>query len=351
MTLRARIVGLDVARAIALFGMFAAHVADDDAFAPLGAGHGRASALFTVMAGVSISLMWTHAGGREGGAAARAHTRIRVLVRAVLLLVLGWLVQLMETPVDVILDNLGVMFILALAAIGRSPRVLAVASAVFLVGGLWLVETLRAAVDGQDFATWPGVHELWSHHYPAAAWIGYLLAGLAIGAWAPWSGRGRGLLALWGAVAAVLSFGLGESFERSVPGLSPWAPYVSMSPHSYSPIEMIHNVGCAAVTIALSLWLAERVGAVLAPLAAAGSMTLTLYVAHLVVIWVVGDAMVWQPENLAWAVLCLASMGFAWAWQRWLGRRWDGRGPLEFLLTAASNAAARRAVGDVSSRA
>ena len=69
----ARLVGLDVARCLALLGMVAAHVLDErtpdgDLTARAQLVDGRAAALFAVLAGVSLVLMsrrtgWPGAGG------------------------------------------------------------------------------------------------------------------------------------------------------------------------------------------------------------------------------------------------------------------------------------------------
>jgi hypothetical protein len=58
-----RVVGLDVARALAIIGMFGAHVgvvADDVGSSPstwLGVVNGRSSILFAVLAGVAVALL------------------------------------------------------------------------------------------------------------------------------------------------------------------------------------------------------------------------------------------------------------------------------------------------------
>ncbi len=321
--------------------MFAAHVGDPEAWPWLVVADGRSSALFALMAGVSIALMLTHRLAVAPRREAVSHTRVRVAVRAVALIVLGWGVSALNTPVDVILDNLGVMFLLALPALGWRPRTQAAVGGALLAAGFWLVPwVLDMAVKASVVRT-PVLHELWSHHYPALSWTGYVLIGLAVGGWAPWAARRRLLLGFVGLMLAGAAYGVGVASKLLDLGATPGQPtagwaiaWTSIAPHSYTPFEMVGNVGAAFVVIALSLWIADRGAAhgwgrrALQPLAATGAMTLTLYTAHLVVISVVGREMVREPSNLALVVLCAGAVVSAALWQRLLGR-----GPLERLLT------------------
>ena len=355
-----RIVGLDAARALALFGMFAAHVghAGDDSpggWRWLVVTQGRASALFAVLAGVSISLMLTRRAG-DGSAASTAaamqdeerwmtvvrHTRVRVAVRAVLLIGLGFLLAALATPVDVILDNLGVMFLLALIAMRWNPWAqLGVGVTVLIVGREALSPLITAMPEW--LYTLPVVHELWSFHYPALVWVGYVLVGMSVGRLAPWRGRPLAALAGAGAALALIGYG-GGAVAATVQArplmwvLDPEAPpagWFELVPHSYSPAEMLGNLGTGFFVIAACCAVAAWVPRVVGPLADAGAMTLTLYSAHIVLLAVVGPEMVWEPSNVALVTLCVACIAFAFVW-----RRAVGQGPLERLLTATSERAA-----------
>ncbi|MDN4482522.1 heparan-alpha-glucosaminide N-acetyltransferase domain-containing protein [Demequina lignilytica] len=336
-----RVDGLDAARGLALIGMFAAHVGDTgrrgsdaDGWGWLVVFDGRASALFAVLAGVSMSLMLTGRGG-AASAGAVAHTRARIAVRGGLLLVLGWMLAWLDTPVDVILDNLGIMFLLVLPALAWRPAVQAAAGAgVLVVGGplLGWADPWLAPFDG------PVIHELWSTHYPALVWSGYLLIGLAIGRWAPWRGPDLASLAGGGAMVAVGAYGLGLGLGGSWTDDAGVA-WASVAPHSYTGFEMLGNVGVAAAVIGGCVAAASAAPRAIWPLASTGRMTLSLYVAHIVVIAIVGDAMVWEPSNLAWVVLTGAAVTAACVWRATLGQ-----GPLERVLARTSSAVADSAV-------
>lgn len=327
----ARVVGLDVARCLALLGMFASHVGDADArtgWPWLLAFHGRSAALFAVLAGVSVAIMLSRQAARTEVAvtdrAAVRHTRIRIAVRAALLIPLGWALSALDTPVDIILDNLGVMMLIALVALRWSARWLGTVGLGVLLVGLLVVEFVRTLVPERLYDV-PVVHELWSPHYPALAWVGYVLVGMAVGKWQPWRGKPLALLGIGGVLVGVALGVAGWVLD----GEPAWT---SMEPHSYSPVELLSNTGVAAAVIAVCLLLAPRTRLLAWPFAAAGTMTLTLYSAHIVVIAIVGDEMVWLPTNAALIALCAGALAFASVWRAGLGQ-----GPLERALTWVSS--------------
>lgn len=325
-----RVIGLDVARGIALLGMFASHVGDADArtgWPWLIAFHGRSAALFAVLAGVSMALMLARQAARAhvppADRDAVRHTRIRITVRAALLIPLGWALSALDTPVDVILDNLGVMMLIALIALRWRAGAMAATGVGYLLLGTLLVDGVRSVVPEWLYRV-PVIHELWSPHYPALSWIGYVLLGMALGSWRPWRGRPLVVLGIGGLVVGLALFALGWALG----GEPAWT---AVDPHAYSPVEMLSNTGVAAAVIAVCLLLTRVARPVVWPLAAAGAMTLTLYSAHIVVIAIVGAEMVWIPTNTAMLVLCAATLAVASAWRALLGQ-----GPLERLLTWAS---------------
>jgi uncharacterized membrane protein YeiB len=258
-----------------------------------------------------------------------------------MLIPLGWILAALLTPVDIILDNLGVMFLLALVAFRWHPAVLiGVGAAVLALGRAVLTPLIEQLPDWLYHL--PVLHELWSPHYPALIWVGYLLIGMGVGRIAPWRGRALGWLAASGLAVAVLAYGTGAWLLTANGHEVLWAnlrtpsePWYAIAAHSYSAFEMLGNAGIACLVIAACCWLAGRARRVTWPLAAAGAMTLTLYTAQVVLIAIVGQEIVFEPSNVAWLVLCALSIAFACLW------RWRvGQGPLENVFTTASAAAA-----------
>jgi len=325
----ARIVGLDVARGLAVMGMVAAHTGDTGASDGVGwpwlvAAGGRSSALFAVLAGASIALMLAHAGDDAAGA---RRTRAKVATRAGMLVLLGLLLTQLGTPVDIILVNLGLMMLMTLPVLRWPSWALLGLAATAIAFGTVLVEAVRP--EGW-WETMPVIGRLWSLHYPALSWIGYVLIGLVIGRLPLGRGSTQAMLVGLGAIVAgatvLVNLAAGDG------------DLTSLTAHSYSPAELAHNAGVAAAVIGLACWAAPRLRAVLYPVAALGSMALSAYVLHLLVIAAVGVEIVWEASNVSLVVLELTLLVLASLW------RWRlGRGPLERVLTFVSSAAGDRA--------
>jgi len=320
--------------------MFAAHVGDSGArtggvgWPWLQIADGRSSALFTVLAGVSISLMLVRRGGPLPSYADVAHTRVRIAIRAALIIGIGAVLTGLGTVVDVILDNLGVMFLLALVALRWRPWVLTAVGVGVLAVGRELIASMLPTLAHFGLINVPVAHELWSTHYPALVWIGYLLVGMAVGKVVAVTGPTRRVVAaltIGGVVMAALAYGAGKALGASTHG----GEWTSIAPHSYTAFETLGNLGVCLAALAVCLPTARALPRLTWPLAVTGSMTLTLFSAQILVIAIVGNEIYYAPSNVALVALCLASVAFACVWRPTLGQ-----GPLERLLTVASSRAA-----------
>lgn len=331
-----RIVGLDLARAAAIIGMLAAHVGDsgargDDAngWAWLWIADGRPSAVFAVLAGVTVILI------ARGDPTGLAHAQVRVAVRGVILVGAGMALGALGTPVAVILTHLGVMMLLVIPAVQWRTHTLFVAGGVVLIAGTLAYHTVANAADGV-----PVIFTLTSTHYPAVAWTGYLLVGMGIGRLPLRELRTARLLTWIGTLVTVGGYGFGAIAGSSAPWQAPDGPWwASLEAHSTSPAEMVGNTGVALLMIGVCLLVARR-SALFFPALAFGSMSLSAYTAQIVVIAIVGDQIVWQPSNVSFAALTLALMAGATVW-----RVAAGSGPLERLMTFASARVADAVVG------
>jgi uncharacterized membrane protein YeiB len=134
-----RLVGVDLARALAVFGMFAVHVGP---FAVdvgglggwlLELAEGRSSILFATLAGFSPMLIAGRFEPKTGLAGRQA--RVRIAIRALVMLVLGTALTMLKTGIAVILAFYGVYFLLALPLIRLRARTLAIIAAVLAVVG------------------------------------------------------------------------------------------------------------------------------------------------------------------------------------------------------------------------
>ncbi|MDP9406348.1 MAG: heparan-alpha-glucosaminide N-acetyltransferase domain-containing protein [Actinomycetota bacterium] len=371
---RGRLQGVDATRGVALVGMMAVHVlppTDADGSASLAylVASGRAAAAFAVLAGVGLALATggpQPPRGRAWGGAALA-----TVVRGLLIGLVGLLVAEADTDIAIVLTYYGALFLLAPPLLGLRPAALAgVAVGVAVVGPAvsLVVRTFlpRATYDVPTLdrlLDTPGAvaaELLLTGYYPATAWLAYLAAGLAVGRLALGSLRvqvallaGGALLALAAtAVSAVLLGPLGgqaellatqpqmgpaeldAALDSSLYGTAPtssWWWLAVDAPHSSTPPDLLATGGTSLALLGALLLLARTAGALLRPLAAAGSMTLTLYTAHVLLL-----ASGWLPEDpeTSWLLQVALALAVAPAW-RLVARR----GPLEALVAAAAGRA------------
>ncbi len=374
---RPRMIGVDVARGLAVIGMIATHTLpmETESGSPTTVSMlaaGRAAATFVVVAGVSVAFL---SGGRDG---VRGRRRVAassgLVVRAMLVLVLGLALGLLATQNGIwgILPFYGLLFVLALPLLGlRAPALLGVTAAVFVLGPILLVATAGAnlpyaGADDPTFSTLVNdplgllVQLLLSGAYPVVVYLGYLSAGLAIGrldlssrrvAW--WLfGGGLALAVAARAVSWYVLYPLGglarlvqESGSADDPAqvatqllseehqpLSTWWHLALPAPHSHTPIDLLHSVGSAAAVLGAALLLTRLpvLRRLLSPLAAVGSLALTLYCTHLVLL----ATGIWsdQPALLFGAMLA-GALALSVAWRRWIGQ-----GPLEKLVSLPAGA-------------
>ncbi len=344
-----------MARGIAVLGMFAAHIGVMPAewTAPggwLNVAHGRSSILFATVAGVSLALISGRAAPVTG--AALAGVRSRLAVRAACLLLIGALLEALGTRVYVILGFYAVYFVLALPVLRWPVRRLVGAAAVVAVVGpplaYWGPEALvRAGFGANDVVT----HYLVSGHYPAVVWMAYVLVGLAIGrSTALTSGRVRAAMVAGGLGAAAVCAAASSLLVRAAGGADsvrtaiaaatgarsgPWPPASGLflaGPHDDTFFEVVGSGGVAVAVIGLCLCVGRLGARVLAPLAAVGSMALTVYTLQILAIW--RWDLLAATSNDQLVIMTLVSLAAATVWRATLGR-----GPLERIVAAVATSA------------
>ncbi|GAA4865804.1 hypothetical protein GCM10025787_59510 [Saccharopolyspora rosea] len=335
---RGRLVGVDIARFVAVFGMFNIHfgvpfVDGDPEVWIAQFSSGRSTALFTLLAGVSLAML----SGRQeppSGAGLR-EARVRIAVRAVLLLVIGIALAKATSAtgflLTVIIPFYGMYFLLTLPFVGLRTRGLAIAAVAAAAIGPQLSFVLRTwiaqgtpltavvdavnAVDPGHLISDDGVFDLLLlDFYPAASYLALVLAGMAVGRLDLRSSRVRWWLGGIGLVVSVAAYQVSDwlvatvgglpdvTIEGTVPVEHPgWL--LAATAHSGTTFELLGSGGIALVILAVCLALADCAGRFLKPLAAAGSMALTLYALHAVAMaWVIvvgGYSLSGVPEPLA----------------------------------------------------
>ncbi len=352
---RRRIAAVDAARALALIGMFAVHLLPDtDPDGSVSTSElifrGRSAAAFAVLAGVALSLT-----GRTSAAG--------LVVRGALIALLGLLLGSLDSGLAIILAYYGVLFVLVIPLVRLSTRALVASGFLVAVGVPVVSHVLRGGLPPKRVPS-PDLGDLdepatlltellLTGYYPALAWTAYLCAGLAVGRLDLRSRRIAVRLGGTGvslAVGSVLVSRLLLSLEPARAALPPdasdvlvsgttppttWWWLATMGPHSSTPLDLAHTIGTALALLGLLLLLEPLVGRALVPLAWVGSMTLTLYSLHVLA---VADGVGPQDPQELFAVHVVVALLVG------IGVRvYVARGPLEHVVSVASNAATRAA--------
>lgn len=379
-----RIVGIDLARCLALLGMITAHLVGDEGPGGEVSGWlvvtaGRSAALFAVLAGVSIALVTRSRPDRSA-----AGSRLALLTRAILVATIGLLLGIPDSGLAVILTYYGVLFLVALPVVTWSARSLAILTAAWgllsPVASILLRPHLPAS--SYDVPTPASLTDPWqllteltvTGYYPVLTWATYLFAGMTIGRLDLRSARVRRWLVVLGGWGAVLALAvdrlalrsdgaraalvdtydrwesvrdwadLDRVLETGLYGTTPtgsWTWLWVWSPHSGSIVDLTHTVGSSMFVIGLSLIILAIVGRrgerPVQVLSGAGAMTLTLYAVHVTVVAAgrapSAGAPGWELD-LRVHLLGVLAVGAIFALRRW-------RGPLEQLVGEVSNAVGR----------
>ena len=362
---RTRLSGVDAARGLAVLGMVAVHVlptteADGSPTLVEHVAGGRSAAMFAVLAGVGVAL------GSRGDD--RGRQRLRLLLRALLIGLLGLALGGLDVPVAVILVYYAVFFVLLLPFLGWPPRRLLLAAATTALVAPVLSYLVRPRLPEHDFAnpSWSSLSDPWqllselllSGVYPAVPWATYLLTGLAVGRlaldrtstavrlavtgaalWALAATVSALLLGPAGGYAALTDFAGSDdlAFVRTyvdfayfgnVPTESWWLLAVDAR-HSSTTPDLVGTTGTALLALGLCLLLTRRAGLLVAPLSAVGSMPLSVYSGHLLVLHHTDPS---DPTRYYFLQVGTALV-VAPLW-----RRFVGRGPLEAVLAVVGRA-------------
>ena len=377
-----RVRGLDLARGIAVLGMFAAHLGpapDQPSGQLLSIFHGRSAALFLFLAGVSLALI--SGGVRRADGPTLRRSRIKIAARAGVLLVLGLSLTSLVADIEVILPVYAVLFVLALPLLRARPRTLILLAGTLAIGGPVLSYLIRGFLKLTPASTPPApglsaatswnslvdgiVSVVLNGAYPVLTVLPITLVGLSVGrldlsarsvqrrllgVGAVLSAVGYGGSALavhFGGLATIIGSGsiangqqqlhdVAVAESGTVPTTS-WAWLLTAGPHSGTPMEILGAGGCALAVLGLALIIGNRAHWVFHPVLAVGTMPLTAYTGHLLAVWAFGTG---EDNGQKWLLLAAttaATMTVAVIWLRYFQS-----GPLEAGLRTIASAAAKR---------
>jgi hypothetical protein len=379
-TRRKRIVGVDAAWGFALLGVIATYVLPEetDQGEPTllwSLGAGVAAALFTFLAGVSLSLTTGGCTPRTGRSLNGC--RSAAAVRAGLMVLLGMLLAILNPPAGILLAYLGVMILMAIPLMGAGAELLwALAGVAVVVGSVFVhaTEVELPSLRGFD----PTVGTLLTQPdatlstlfvtgtYPAVAWVAFLTAGMAAGrlnlglrdtqlrlmvgglvtAGVAWATSAIALTVLdgytrilvstpdldEGLLDAALAWGPTENTPEITSGWWLFAP----APYSETPLELLSVMGWCIAVFGVLLLVGGLAPAVLSPLALLGTMPLSLYTLHL--LFISTPLLATVPALSFWVQAGVAVL-LVVLWRN--TTKWT-QGPLEWVLAACARSARRR---------
>ncbi|MGJ0388892.1 heparan-alpha-glucosaminide N-acetyltransferase domain-containing protein [Microbacterium sp. CGR1] len=367
-----RILGLDVARGLAILGMAGAHIGETEAFDPFDLStwtdlvHGRSSILFAVLAGISIALM---TGRSTLPAPERMPTiRLQLVGRGAVIFVIGLALEMLNTPIAVILTLYGLLYVAVIPVLRWQPWKLLLAAGILALAAPTLL-ALLAALTLNPYGA--GISLVLYGSYPITAWLAFVLAGMALGRLhvekletaAIAFGAGVGLmitgygLGLVGAVAGINGSTSDGGWSSGSGAVSGWSTYpdalaaadplgavlraiFGVDPHSGGTAEILGSGGFALCVIALCVLLSRPLRWVLLPLGALGSMPLTAYSVHVLSVALIGGPGGFFSSNAFWAATAICLLLATTLWSILYGR-----GPLERLVGRAAQKMASAPAG------
>lgn len=371
-----RIVGIDVARALALLGMMVVHLTastNSKGEMPLAwqLSSGNAAALFATIAGIGVAFSTGQSSPPKGRRWVGA--MVGLVLRAALIGALGLALGMVVPSSDalIILPYYAVLFVLVIPFLRFRAPLLGVLSMVVAVGvPLWshfARQSLPAAeptnLTFASLAADPAqalTKLLITGVYPALPWMAYLLVGLAIGRtrlrrwtqlWLIAGGTALALTASLGSRHVMQGLGgldaLAASSQQGMPlatfrklliwGADGTLPTDSiwwlgvLAPHTTTPFDLLYTMGISIAVVGASMMMVVVLPGALQPLATLGSMPLTTYSLHLLML-----TLPFLPagEWLQYAIHVVVLFVFALIWSRFVRR-----GPLEAVIHAISGGA------------
>ncbi len=380
----ARVVGVDLARALAVFGMYIVHIAPMVSTTN-GVGtwvrflaEGRSSALFATLAGFSLVLIAGRLEPKTGLAGRQA--KAQIVIRAVVLVALGTVLTMGYGDV-IILAFYGVYFLVALPLLRLRARTLALVAAglalvspqIAFVLRMGLSDSVQQSVNAFDplhALSGVGVLDLLvTGFYPTITWMTFVVAGMALARLDLAVVSVQRRLAALGAALTAGAYGLsmllagkegvwsiaGKGGSSSGSGSVPMgsgsggmpsmsaSELLSAAPHTGTTLDLIGCIGVAILVIVGATVLMDRLPRLrrlASPVIAVGTMSLTAYVGHFLAQSLVPAPMHADvPGPGSWVPVLMYILGaivFAAIWSRFFRR-----GPLEYLLNAATKPAKR----------
>ncbi|MBN2161623.1 MAG: DUF418 domain-containing protein [Pontiellaceae bacterium] len=356
-----RMVGIDLARCIAIIGMMIINFNETIARSYEGSGlllhfvrfiPGRAAVTFVMLAGIGMSFMGRRA-RLSGDSLLRRKVRTSLLKRAGLLFLIG-MIFVISWEGD-ILHFYGVFIFTGALMLFWPARWLWACTVLLNIGFVAMLMTFSYGV-GFDWENDLNLVNFWTIKgyarnlvfdgwFPIFPWFGFLLMGI-------WAGRldlrshsvllrlglGGGLVFI---VAEVASRVLSGYLESTFPGMRHIViqGLVGRGCLPPGPLFFLSTAGGSLLLITLCLFIAEkyRKARWMEPLVATGQFAFTIYLAHVYLVIIPLLYLGWEDVPISQSVAtaltaCAIFMVFSTLWKKRFGR-----GPLEWVMRRVAN--------------
>lgn len=296
MSASSRIVGLDIARSLAIIGMVVLHMASLVWHTKVIL-NGLPAALFAIFAGITLVII-----ARDF----TLTTFLRIIARGCIVTLVGLALLPVGGEIQVVLVVIGLTMLLV--------------SWVPPLRWWWKVLLLAAATATATIKyaplTLPQV-------YPLLAYIAYFLAGMLL--YEVYIRNSRAV-AQWVATVVAAVVATAGFYFRFTPDIPGWLRFTG---HTGVLGEIVLSIAVGAVVLHVCLLIGRAVPKLVYPFAALGAMSLSIYILHVL------TAYYWQSHialhNTAWACAFIALfLVIATLWRRLIGK-----GPAEWAVAKA----------------
>jgi len=353
--MKKRIIGVDVARALAIIGMIIVNfkiaigsVGMSSLKSIIGVLDGKAAATFVVLAGVGIAFM-SNSAIENGDTLKLKKARIQLFKRAILLFVIG-LLYIPIWPAD-ILHFYGIYMLLTLAVLTSGKRTILFAALIMIFAYPFMMFVWDYNV-GWNFDTleYPSFWSVkgffrnlfYNGFHPVIPWTAFMLIGL-------WFGKNDLSDAKFIKKSASISLGIfiltllfSESLltilsEGDVSTRNELMQVLGTSPMPPLPIYMISGSSFAIFIISICIIISEKFeeSKIISALKNTGQLALTFYVAHVIIGMGIIDAI--DPTKMGkystgFSVLYALGFSFGCILFAVIWKKYKPIGPLEWVM-------------------
>lgn len=295
-----RIAGIDVTRAVAIIGMIVIHMANLVWYSKLMLS-GLPSAMFAIVAGLTMMII---------GQNYTLQTLWKLIARGSIIMLLGLALLPLGGEIQVVLVVMGLLMILVSWI---PPLKVRWKVAIFIAASILATVKYSLSFDVQV--------------YPIIAWVAYFVGGMLL--YEVYVRQGSATKpAAWVATAisvVVTVAGMIVRFQSEVP------KPLQFSGHTGVAGEIVLSVAVTALVLHASLLLCSLAPRWTAPLAALGTMSLTVYVLHVLTAWY------WQQHIAMYSTSAAVGFVVLFLLLAMLWRKLVGQGPLERCVAIVLN--------------